>query len=100
MMPEGLVKISTGLYDTVMPMVHNQVRAQLKVHDLSNMRCVIEPTEFSSWSQARNSLMETRKCAMKSELESRLAKKGRALGTDAGIRQEFEEKELAIESGA
>lgn len=98
MMPEGLVKISTGLYDTVMPMVHNQVRTQLKVHDLSNMRCVIEPTEFSSWSQARNSLMETRKCAMKSELESRLAKKDRELGTDARIRKEFEEKELQIES--
>ena len=30
MMPEGLVKISSGLYETILPMVKQQVESQIK----------------------------------------------------------------------
>lgn len=99
MMPEGLVKISTSLYETVLPMVHKQVSAQLKVADLSTMKCIIQPTEFSSWTQARNAIMETEKCKMRSNLEAQLSKKGSGKDT-AAIRDQFEDQELEIESRA
>ena len=34
MMPEGLVKISSNLYETILPMVRAQVESQIKVKDL------------------------------------------------------------------
>ena len=102
MMPEGLVKISTSLYETVAPMVQKQVAAQLRVADLSTMKCVIQPTEFSNWAQARNSIMETQKCKMRAKLEAKLSKVGTGVDTAAaaGIRSAYESEELDIESRA
>jgi len=39
MMPEGLVKISSNLYETILPMVRAQVESQIKVKDLG--KCVM-----------------------------------------------------------
>ena len=39
MMPEGLVKISSNLYETILPMVRAQVESQIKVKDLG--KCAI-----------------------------------------------------------
>jgi hypothetical protein len=47
MMPEGLVKISSNLFDTVMPMVREQVDSQIKVRNLSTMQVALSPAESS-----------------------------------------------------
>ena len=57
MMPEGLVKISSSLYETILPMVKQQVETQIKVRDMSRTQVSIAPAEFASWSDARAELM-------------------------------------------
>jgi len=57
MMPEGLVKISSDLYNTVLPMVAAQVGSQIKVRDFSGARVSIKPSEHASWKDARQHLV-------------------------------------------
>ena len=73
MMPEGLVKIGTELYNTVMPIVSQQVASQIRVRDLSTAKVTISPSESTSWSEARNELVTQAKEALRSELETSLA---------------------------
>ena len=98
-MPEGLIKISTNLYETVMPMVKEQVKTQLRVSDLSTMGCSIQPTESSGWESARQDLMSTKKADLRSKLQSKLAELGPKESAES-IRAQFKKDELAIESGA
>ena len=56
-MPEQMLKISTNLYDTLMPLVKEQVRAQIKVADLSRANIQIQPADFQNWSQAAERLV-------------------------------------------
>ena len=54
MMPEGLVKISQQLYESILPLVRTQVESQIKVRDLSRASVSVSPSEYSSWSEARS----------------------------------------------
>merc|ERR1712224_182616 len=45
MMPEGLVKISQSLYDSILPMVKTQVASQIKVRDLSRATVTAAPAQ-------------------------------------------------------
>merc|ERR1719359_2227190 len=63
MMPEGLVKISSGLYETILPMVKQQVESQIKVRDLSHTSVSIAPADYSSWHDVRTELMAEAKTA-------------------------------------
>merc|ERR1712159_822828 len=49
MMPEGLVKISTSLYESILPLVKTQVESQIKVRDLSRAQVSVQPAEYTSW---------------------------------------------------
>jgi hypothetical protein len=101
MMPEGLIKISTNLYETVMPMVKEQVKTQLRVSDLSTMGCSIQPTECSGWEAARQDLMSTKKADLRSKLQSTLSELGpSSKESPESIRAQFKKDELEIESGA
>lgn len=95
MMPEGLVKISTQLYDAVMPMVKTQVSSQIKVRDLSGANVAIAPSEHSGWAEARAELMAEAKASLRSRLETRLSQ----LGSDSAedVRAEFAKEEASIE---
>lgn len=48
-MPEQMVKISESLYNTMMPLVKEQVASQIKVCDMSKMAVRLEPADFSGW---------------------------------------------------
>merc|ERR1712195_207989 len=65
MMPEGLVKISSGLYETILPMVKQQVESQIKVRDLSHTSVSIAPADYSSWHDVRTELMSEAKTGFK-----------------------------------
>jgi len=45
MMPEGLVKISQSLYESILPLVKTQVESQIKVRDLSRASVTLAPAE-------------------------------------------------------
>jgi hypothetical protein len=72
-MPEGLVKISQSLYESILPAVRNQVETQIKVRDLSKASVSIAPADHSSWSDARSELMVASKRTLKAQLTSELA---------------------------
>jgi len=97
MMPEGLVKIGTELYQTVMPIVTQQVASQIRVRDLSTAKVTISPSESTSWSEARNELVTQAKEALRSELETSLAA-STGEGEIANMRNEFAKREALIES--
>lgn len=73
MMPEGLVKISSGLYETVLPMVKAQVESQIKVRDLSDAMVTIAPADFSSWNAVRDHMLSEAKASMKAKSQIEFA---------------------------
>lgn len=98
MMPEGLVKISTQLYDTIMPMVKAQVESQIKVRDMSTVSVNLQPAEFSNWQEARTSLMEEAKSTLRAKLEAELS----ALADDTSIdsiKELYNSRERELEHG-
>ena len=66
-MPEQLVKISTSLYDTLMPLVKQQVESQIRVADLSKMSVSISPADHSSWASAADMLTKEAVAPLKAE---------------------------------
>lgn len=73
MMPEGLVKISSSLYETILPMVKTQVESQIKVRDLTHCAVTISPADYNSWHDARTELMAEAKAGLKARVEAELA---------------------------
>jgi hypothetical protein len=86
------------LYETIMPMVKQQVASQIKVRDFSNAKVSIAPAEYSSWQEARTDLMSESKRAMRAQLEAEL---GALESSDSDaierIRGEFNSKERSLE---
>jgi len=96
MMPEGLVKIGTDLYKTILPMVKQQVESQIKVRDFTSAKLSIEPADAASWSDVRTALITEQKTALRAELEMELG----ACTDEAAIadmRSDFSRRERAIE---
>ena len=96
-MPEGLVKISQSLYDSILPLVKTQVESQIKVRDLSRASVTISPSEYASWSEARSDLMVEAKRPLKAQLTAEVAAARDEAAADA-IRAKFEQKEAALET--
>lgn len=83
-------------YNTVMPVVTQQVASQIRVRDLSAAKVTLAPSESTSWSDARNELVSEAKASLRSELETSLA----AAADEASIesmRKDFAKKEALIE---
>jgi hypothetical protein len=97
MMPEGLVKISQSLYDSILPLVRTQVESQIKVRDLSQAEVSIQPSEYGSWSEARSELMVEAKRPLKAQLTAEVSAACSESAADA-IRASFERKERALEN--
>lgn len=96
MMPEGLVKISSGLYESILPLVKTQVESQIKVRDLSHAQVTIQPAEFGSWADARTALLTEAKMPARAQLDSQIS----AAMDEAEVKQlraAFSEKERQIE---
>jgi len=97
MMPEGLVKIGSDLYSTILPMVKAQVESQIKVRDLSAAKLTIAPAGHSSWSEARTDLVSERKTKLRAELEAELGATSDETAIE-DLRSTFNAKERAIET--
>lgn len=96
-MPEGLVKIGSDLYKTVMPMVKQQVESQIKVRDLSAAKLEIEPADATSWNDVRTELIAEKKALLRSELETELSAAADEAAIDK-LRTEFSRKERMLEN--
>jgi flagellar biosynthesis/type III secretory pathway protein FliH len=79
-----------------MPMVKAQVESQIKVRDMSNVSVSLEPAEFSSWQEARTSLMAEAKAGLKAKLEAELASMANESQLD-GLRDAFSKEERELE---
>lgn len=96
MMPEGLVKISQSLYESILPLVKTQVESQIKVRDFSKAQVTMAPAEFSSWADARSELMVEAKRPLKAQLQAELATAADATAQEE-IRAAFVAREKAVE---
>ena len=97
MMPEGLVKINSDLYSTILPMVKAQVESQIKVRDMSAAKISIQPATHATWTEARTELISEQKTKLRAELESELSATTNEAAIE-GLRDEFNRKERAIET--
>lgn len=96
-MPEGLIKVSSALFDALLPMVKQQVASQIRVRDISNASVSIAPAEFSSWEAAREALIAEQTDSLRREHSQDIA----AASSDeevAELEQEFTAKQAAIEA--
>ena len=77
-------------------LVQTQVSSQIRVRDMSRATVSVEPAEFSSWEDARASIMTEKKRALKARLEHEI---GSAVDeADAkAIRERFRTEEAGIE---
>jgi hypothetical protein len=73
-MPEQLIKISTGLYNMLMPLLKDQVRAQIKVADFSAMSLELIPADYSSWEEVSDVLTKEAVAPIKAELKRALGR--------------------------
>ena len=87
-----LVKISSGLYNTLMPLVEEQVRAQIKVTDLTRMSVEVQPADFSSWSAAADQLSREAVAPIKAEQRRALKRAMGDASRIASINAEFAER--------
>lgn len=90
------MKISSELYESVLPAVRAQVDSQIKVRDLSKYSVAVQPADYASWSDARAELMVEAKRPLKAQLQAELA-----AATDekaiAEITEQANQNERAIE---
>jgi len=96
MMPEGLIKIGQGLYDSILPLVRAQVESQIKVRDMSRTSVSIHPAEFASWSDARADLLLEAKRPLKAQLETEISNAVDDTEVQK-IRKTFAQREAKIE---
>ena len=47
--PDGLVKISSNVYNSIMPLVTEQIKAQVPVRDFSSAQVSFHPADYASW---------------------------------------------------
>ncbi len=95
MMPEGLVKMSQQLYESILPLVRTQVASQIKVRDFSRTQVSVFPAEHASWQDARAELMLEAKKPLKAQMAAELSAAPES--EHEAIRLEFEGRERAIE---
>lgn len=91
-MPEQLVKISTGLYQTLMPMVKQQVAAQIKVCDLSRFAVSVHPSDHTSWQSAADHITAEAVKPLREELKRALKRPGNTPDDIDAINAEFQMK--------
>lgn len=73
-MPDQLLKISSTLYNTLMPLVKDQVRSQIKVADFSRLAVSISPADYSSWNEVSDTLTREAIAPIKAEHKRSLAR--------------------------
>ena len=93
---EGLVKISSALYESVLPLVKSQVESQIKVRDFTRASVTVQPAEYASWAEARNEMIVEAKRPLKAQLQAEL-QNARDEESQDEIRAAFQSREAALE---
>lgn len=96
MMPEGLVKISSNLYEHILPLVKTQVESQIKVRNFSRASVTLQPAEYASWGDARAEMMVELKRPLKAQLAAELGAAADDVHRDE-ITAAFAAREKALE---
>ena len=91
-MPDQLIKISTSLYNTLMPLVKDQVRAQIKVADFTRLGVSIEPADFASWNEVSDALTKEAVAPIKAAHRRALKRVGNSESDVAKVDAHFQEK--------
>tara|TARA_B100001094_G_C17637301_1_gene533321 strand:+ start:105 stop:560 length:456 start_codon:yes stop_codon:yes gene_type:complete len=73
---EGLVKISSSLYESILPYVKSQVESQIRVRDFSECNVSIHPANFNSWEEARATLSKETSRRIKAQYQAEVAANG------------------------
>jgi hypothetical protein len=88
-----------AMYDTLMPLVKQQVRSQLKVCDMTRASVGIDPADHASWSAAAEALIAERMAPINARRNAELGTLDDRNGTDGErIRQKYKDLALDIES--
>jgi hypothetical protein len=86
------------LYETLMPLVKEQVRSQIKVCDLSQMNVQVSPADYTSWSAAADALTREAVAPIKAQQRRELKKAAGAPDLIASINADFGERIEAEQS--
>ena len=86
----------TDLYQTILPMVQQQVSSQIKVRDLSAAKLTISPSDTTSWQEALTELLSEAKNHLRAELETKLAATKNDGDLDK-IKKDFVQREAMLE---
>ena len=70
----GESQISSTLYNTLMPLVKDQVRAQIKVADFSRLSVAVAPADYSSWNEVSDTLTREAVAPIKAEHKRSLSR--------------------------
>lgn len=97
MMPEGLVKISSPLYESILPYVTSQVQSQIRVRDFSQASVSIHPANFSSWEEARATLSKETSRRIKAQHAAEVAANAGDTARLSQIEATFKAKERQAE---
>lgn len=96
-MPEGLVKITSQLYNAVLPVVKTQVESQVRVRDYSRASVNIMPADSASWQECMEGLVVAETRPLRAEREHAL--RGKTDATEvARIKADFAKKEAEASS--
>ena len=82
------------MYDSISPVVKEQVASQIKVRDLSHASVSVKPANFAGWSDARSELIVEAKRPLKARKQKDLA----AAGDDSELRADIDARYGALES--
>ena len=85
-------QISSGLYETLMPLVRQQVKSQIKVLDLSNMSVSIAPADYANWASASEALSREAVAPLKAEQKRALKRAAGDAAKIEAINAEYDEK--------
>lgn len=89
-------RISSGLYESILPLVKSQVESQIKVRDFSSAQVTLMPAEHSSWAEAKSALVMEAKRAPKARFQAELA--AAADADKERVQMEFGKLEREIEN--
>lgn len=96
-MPEGLIKVSSSLFEALLPMVQQQVSSQIRVRDFNGASVSIAPPEHGTWDAVREHLVNERLEEDRRVLAAAIS----AAETDdvvTELRSEFAEKQAEVEA--
>ena len=97
-MPEGLYKLHSSLYQTILPIVKQQVTNQIHVRDMSKFSIDVSPAEYPNWQGAMDALTTDRIRSLKTARSQALANATRSGDKPEDINAHFDAEEIKLTS--